>query len=193
MRKLSSGADLERYRSELVAKTVPQLPTLVISAGTCGALASELAIGDLVVPETVLTPTRVPRATGPLPGLESSGTLLTLGRIAASPAAKARLHEATGAVAVDMESATILDWARARGITAGVVRAVSDTAAQSLPADLTAAVYPDGRVRRLRALLAILRRRGALADALALRRATEAALDTVARSLELVLGGAAVA
>ena len=88
-----------------------------------------------------------------------------------------------GAFACDMESAVILEWARARGIPAAVIRAVSDTAERGVPADLAAVVEPDGRVRTMRAVRAVLARPRAFADALTLRNGTHAALRTVAHAL----------
>jgi nucleoside phosphorylase len=158
-------------------------PTLVVSAGACGALAPDLAEGDLVVPETVLAPDGTRLATAPLAALERRGLLLTVAEVAATATAKARLWVETGARAVDMESAPILAWARAEGVPAAVVRAVSDTAAHGVPADLAGLVAPDGRVSPRRALRVMLSRPGALGDALALRRGTTTALTTVASAL----------
>ena len=164
-----------------------RLPALVISAGACGALASELVEGALVVPETLVTEEgeRMPMA--PLPGLDAAGTLLGVRRVLTSAADKARAWMETGAVACDMESATIGAWARERGLAAAVVRGVSDTADHGVPADLAAAVGEDGRVRGVAAVRAALGRRGALRDALALRRGTNAALTTVAAALARIV------
>src|SRR5438874_1481297 len=158
-------------------------PAFVVSAGVCGALSPDLAEGDLVVPETVLGPTGARYATAEVAGLRRAGVLATVDEVLATPAAKARLWVEAGALACDMESAAILEWARSRGMPAAVVRAVSDTAERGVPADLAAVVEPDGRVRTLRAVRAVLARPRAFADALALRSGTHVALRTVARAL----------
>jgi adenosylhomocysteine nucleosidase len=158
-------------------------PTLVVSAGACGALAPDLASGDLVVPETVIAPTGARHPTDSGPGLIRAGALLTVAALVETSAEKARLWVATGALAVDMESATILAWARARGLPAVVVRGVADTARQTVPADLAALVEPGGGVRAGRALRVALGRPRAVADAVALGRGTAAALKTVAAAL----------
>jgi adenosylhomocysteine nucleosidase len=160
-----------------------QRPTVVISAGACGALAPELAEGALVVPEAVIMEDAARTATHRLRGLGAEGTLVTVTRVLTSAAEKARLWVETGAVACDMESALIVDWARAQGLAVAVIRGVSDTAGHGVPADLAAAVGEDGRVRSVTAVRAALSRRGALRDALALRRETNAALATVAAAL----------
>jgi adenosylhomocysteine nucleosidase len=163
-----------------------QPATLVISAGACGALAPELAEGALVVPEAVVTDDGRRLATAPLRGLDARGTLLDVTRVVSSGADKARLFMESGALACDMESAAILSWAAARNLPAAVIRGVSDTASAGVPADLAAAVGDDGRVRTVTAVRAALSRRGALRDALALRRGTNAALAAVAGALARV-------
>src|SRR2546428_1036805 len=125
-------------------------------------------------------------ATDALPGLARAGTLLTVADVVESPGAKSRLWMETGAAAVDMESAVIVAWARSRGIRAAVVRGVSDSATDAVPADLAALVDVGGRVRAGRAIRAALARPGALADAMHLGRGTAAALKTVAAALARV-------
>ncbi len=158
-------------------------PTLVVSAGVCGALAPELAVGALVVPETVLGPDGRRYATAAVAGARRHGTLLTTDRVLQDGAAKSRRWLETGALAVDMESAPILEWAAARGVPGLVVRAVSDPASRGVPADLARVVHADGRMRPLRAVTAMLARPGAFADAVALRAGTTSALKTVAAML----------
>jgi len=158
-------------------------PKLVISAGVCGALSPTLAMGALVVPERVLRDDGRDEPTTALPGLEARVALLNIAHVIASGADKARLWVETGAIACDMESAAVLAWARAQGVAAAVVRGVSDTAEHGVPADLAAVVAEDGHVRTVQAVRAALGRRGALREALALRRGTNAALATVAAAL----------
>lgn len=172
------GASLLDQRAGLLAP-----PALVVSAGVCGALAPELAVGALVVPESVLGPDGRRRPTATLGGLRRQGTLLSAGRVFEDAAAKARGWLETGALAVDMESAAILDWAAGRGWPGLVVRGVSDPASRGVPPDLARVVQDDGRVRPMRAVTAMLARPGAVADAVALRAGTTAALKTVAATL----------
>jgi len=158
-------------------------PALVVSAGACGALSPDLTEGDLVVPAIVVGPTGASYTTAEVGSLRRAGTLVTVGEVVATPDAKARLWVETSALACDMESAAILEWARARGIPAVVIRAVSDTAVRGVPADLAAVVESDGRVRTMRAVRAVLARPRAFVDALTLRSGTNAALKAVARAL----------
>lgn len=156
---------------------------LVVSAGACGALSPDLGEGQLVVPEAVAVPDGRRWTTATLPSLPRRGVLLSVDDVLESAPAKARLFMESGALAVDMESGPILAWAAARGVDAAVVRAVSDTAVRGVPADLAAAVAADGRVRPMRAVAAALARPRAVADAMALRAGTTAALRTVAAAL----------
>jgi adenosylhomocysteine nucleosidase len=172
---------------------------LVISAGVCGGLDPRLAAGDLVVPARVLdvggaalpvTPDAHASACALAgPGVET-GDLATATAVVATPAAKAALRAATGAAAVDMESAPIVAAARAAGTPTLVIRAVSDDAAASVPAALTALVSPEGRVLGGRALLLALTRPQTLPHALALRRGSRRAVAAVARVLAGLVSGA---
>lgn len=171
-------------RASFLEQRVTATPgTTVIAAGACGALAPELAAGALVVPEVVVDADGRRFATDALAPLARAGTLLTVSGIVATPGDKARLWMETGALAVDMESAIVIAWARARGLAAAAVRGVSDTATAAVPADLAAAVDPGGRLRTGQALRAALARPRAVADALTLKRGTDAALKNVAAAL----------
>ena len=169
-------------------------PSLVISAGVCGALSPALSQGDLVVPETVSDGRGTEWTTARIAGLERAGCLLSAEAVVEDAAAKARLWLETGALAVDLESGPIMAWAsRSRSsLSAAVVRGVSDTATDAVPSDLAAVVGQDGRTRPMRAVHAALARPSALADALALRRGLQAALTSVAAALGAMARAAAV-
>ncbi len=169
---------------------------LVISAGTCGALTSELEVGDLVLPESILglagerlnvTPGAHAAAVKLVPEAKT-GLLLTTSEVVASPEAKAECWRKTGASGVDMESAAILSWASSEGCPALVVRAVSDTADQSLPPALVGLVNAEGRLRTGRALALALTHPATIPQALILRRGAQQALKSVARLIATLVG-----
>jgi adenosylhomocysteine nucleosidase len=162
---------------------------LVVSAGTCGALAPHLVEGDLVVPETVLAPGGCGHGLPVPPGLSPAGTLLSVDRVVESAEGKARFWRETGALAVDMESAAVVQWATRLGLPAVVIRGVSDTAAHGVPAALADVVGVDGRVRLDRAVRALVAHPHILSRALALRRGTNAALRQVAGALRILASG----
>jgi adenosylhomocysteine nucleosidase len=113
------------------------------SFGIAGALRGDLPIG------TVIDATRVVDESGavlweggPLGvGPARTGTILGASRIVDDPAERARLHAATGADAVDMESGPL---ARS-GRLAGCIRAISDTPTRRL-GGVAKGARPNGEV-----------------------------------------------
>jgi len=163
---------------------------LVVSAGVCGGLDPALRVGDLVLPEAVInadglrlpiTGSEVQRAAAAGGGPARTGIMATANSSVATPEAKAALRAATGALAVDLESAAILEAAAAHGCSSLVVRAVSDDASETLPDELTRLMGADGRIR-CRGMFALVRPR-VLRRALQLQRSTRRALASVAGSL----------
>jgi adenosylhomocysteine nucleosidase len=169
---------------------------LVISAGVCGALDPRLRSGDLVIPERVIDQDGVTHAVAVrhrelLAGASPApwaGALYTAREVVATPGAKAALFARTGAVAVDMESAVVAARAARAGCQALVVRAVSDDAGHSMPAELARLVTPEGRLRVASALTLGVTRPAALAGALELGQRTRRALQVVARTLAAMIG-----
>jgi adenosylhomocysteine nucleosidase len=117
---------------------------LVLCIGTAGALSPELAPGDLVVPENVIRNgiayTNDPAwraivlaAVSNAPGAVSGGNLLTVDRAIARREDKAAARRESGAVAVDLESAAVLERAAARGVRALALRVVLDGANTDVP------------------------------------------------------------
>ena len=115
----------------------------LVSFGIAGALSGELAVG------TVIYATRVVDVGGavlwegePLGASPArTGTILGASRIVDDPAERARLHAATGADAVDMESGAL---ARS-GRLVGCLRAISDTPTHRL-GGVAQGATPDGGV-----------------------------------------------
>jgi DeoD family purine-nucleoside phosphorylase len=116
-----------------------------VRVGTCGALASDLGLGDLVVADAVLACDGASRALGADGRLEPDGALTAALREEA-PAARSGLVVSSdlfydpddsrvvawrdeGALAVEMEAATVLAVAALRGAAAACVLAVTDLVA----------------------------------------------------------------
>jgi hypothetical protein len=154
-----------------VANGVPE--GRVVSFGLCGAL------GDVRVGE-VLDATRVVDETGATlwegPGLGVRGareaTVLGTDVLVHDPRERARLREASGADAVDMESAAL---ARS-GRLAGVLRVVSDDTTSAIEG-VDTTVHPDGRTNVVGLLRWVATRRGdalrSMRDAVVALRALE--------------------
>src|SRR5258706_6636666 len=94
-----------------------------------------------------------------------------------------------GPLAWDRESAPLLEGGAARGWAGGVAGGLPARASRGAPADLAAVVEPDGRVRTARAVRVVLSRPRAIADAMALRSGTTAALKSVAAALAKLARG----
>ena len=185
---LGAALCAERWGDLLDGFAVP----LVVSAGVCGGLDPRLRPGDLVIPERVIGPTGDTQRIEPAyhrAAVVAGGTgtctapLVTTRKIVATPGDKAALFAASGAAAVDMESAVIVRRAAAAGFPALVVRGVSDAAEHSLPPELTRLVGPEGTLRLGRALALGVTRPATLPRAIELRRRTRRALAAVARVL----------
>jgi DeoD family purine-nucleoside phosphorylase len=117
----------------------------IVRVGTCGALASHLALGELIVADSVLAADGTSRALGANGALAPDAALRDALHAAAPGAAtglvvssdlfydpdEARAAEwiAQGALAVEMEAAALLAVAARHGVAAACVLAVSDLVA----------------------------------------------------------------
>lgn len=127
----------------------------VVSTGLCGALSDELEVGDIVVATAVNgSPVEVPRRMG---GKYLAGPILSVDHVAQTVAEKAALRR-TGAVAVEMEAAAVLERAKRWGVPFYCVRVVSDTSQEGFVLDLNAARDQAGRFQPRRIVAQALRR-----------------------------------
>jgi DeoD family purine-nucleoside phosphorylase len=114
---------------------------VAIRVGTCGAFVPELALGDLVVASAALAQDGTSRALG-ADGRAAADPQLTDALAAAAavrsqqivthdlfydPVDRVAEWTAAGAVAVEMEAATVFAVCAGRGVRAGCLLAVSDT------------------------------------------------------------------
>jgi hypothetical protein len=186
-----AASDLPRLAPALRALR----PGALLVTGLAGGCAPDVAPGDLVVATAVgpatggrwLTPdpalaARAGRALAAARLPHRSGLLLTVPAMVPSPAAKAECWRTHRALAVDMESARVLEWAAGAGLPALCVRAVADGPGESLPPALGRLLGPGGRVRP-RALLAGAVRPAVIGAALRLWRRSGRALDHLGRFL----------
>ncbi|WP_264299681.1 phosphorylase [Burkholderia sp. Z1] len=138
----------------------------IVSFGTAGGLAPDLAPGALVIANAIDGPFgRVETDTGwsarlvaalqdtPVWARVTRGTIAAVGAPVISEQEKASLHHAKGALAVDMESHIAAAFAAARGVPFAVCRAIVDPAWRTLPSAATAGLRDDGST----AILPILR------------------------------------
>ena len=131
------GFEAARRATEVLIQEAK--PTRVISVGFAGALSASLRVGDVVVPRTVIN-----SADGSRTEVGSGDGALVSAAAVAGNHQKARLANAYGAIAVDMEAAAVAQGALARGVEFAAIKAISDTADFEMPA-LDQFVTSDGR------------------------------------------------
>lgn len=167
-------------------------PTLLVAAGFCGGLVDSLRPGDViwandVIADPPLTPVRHSAAAGQFaPSVCRRGTVVSVSRLVAAPADKQALAGRTGALAVDMESATAGQWAADHGVPFACVRSVSDDAAAELSPELVR-LLSAGHVSALRAAIALLWQPRLCREFLRLARDTRRAADALAAALDQLL------
>jgi nucleoside phosphorylase len=127
----------------------------LVSFGLAGALRDGLAVGDVLDATRVVGEDGTVLWEGPGLGVGRAATILGADELVHDPAERTRLHAASGADAVDMESGVL---ARS-GRLAGVVRAVSDDVRSAIEG-VDGTVHPDGRTNAVGLVRWVATRRG---------------------------------
>jgi adenosylhomocysteine nucleosidase len=144
----------------------------LVSFGLAGALSGDLHVGDVLDARRVVDESGSVLWEGPGLGVGRDATILGSDALIHDPAERARLHAASGADAVDMESGVL---ARS-GRLAGVLRVVSDDAA-SVIEGVDSTVHADGRTNVAGLVKWVAAKRGdavrSLRDAMTALRALE--------------------
>jgi hopanoid-associated phosphorylase len=183
----SSGRLRERLESALAGARG------VISIGIAGALAPQLRPGDVVVAAAVVARGEYlagdskwsARLIAHLPGAvlaPISGT----NALVATAAEKARLFDATGAYATDMESHIAAEIAQSRGLPFAGLRIVADAATSDLPACASVALTPDGKVNLPAVLGSVVKRPGQIPQIMRMARESNAAFAALFRCRALL-------
>ncbi|MTJ83337.1 MAG: nucleoside phosphorylase [Telmatospirillum sp.] len=158
----------------------------LISFGIAGGLDPALRPGALIIPDRVMTavgtveadPEWRHRLRALLPGA-LPGAILGADDIAAPAEGKARLFHATGALAVDLESASVALACRDAGRPYAVIRTVADPADRDLPSLVADALTPDGRPQPMKVAAGLLRRPFELPALIAVGRDSGKALSAL--------------
>jgi adenosylhomocysteine nucleosidase len=165
----------------------------LVSWGCAAALSPKLKTGDLCLPARVVDgrarqwPAAAAWHRRARHALEDTGEVCTeplfsADRPAASTADKHDLAAASGAVAVDMESAAVASVASEFGLPFIAVRAIADPADMPLPAAVIRAADATGAVRRSALLVDLLSHPGEIASVVRLAWQFRAALRTLTRA-----------
>lgn len=144
VRVIPGGGDQQRLEAEL-DQAAPEAAG-IISIGIAGALASGLRPGDWVVADAVGEVPADPGWTARLAEALSArrGSIVGADAMVAEAAGKAALHQATGALAVDMESHVAARVAQRHGLPFAAARVISDAADRTLPRAARVGMRPDG-------------------------------------------------
>jgi adenosylhomocysteine nucleosidase len=164
----------------------------LVSFGIAGGLDPALVAGTVVLADGVLVPAggRFPTDTSwrthfqdLLQGHVATATGAIVGSdvVIEGVAGKRRLHEDTGAVAVDMESHAVALVAKEAGVPFLVLRAISDPAGGTIPPAAMAGVDAKGGSRSWAVLVKLLGRPRDLPALLRLRRDSATAKATLRR------------
>jgi adenosylhomocysteine nucleosidase len=172
----------------LAASLLSEGAEALVSFGIAGALAAPLHPGTLLLPHAVVEEdgtrhavdaawrARVAQALA-VRGLQSDGRdLLGADNAVASATGKAGLFEATGAIAVDLESHLVARAAARAGRPFLVLRAIADPAMRSLPPAAVNGLDADGKPALGRILVSVARHPGQIAALLQLAGDTRRAL-----------------
>jgi adenosylhomocysteine nucleosidase len=184
---------------QATADLLDRLPVArLLITGIAGAVTPSLAAGAVVLAKEVCGSDG--RAFRPAPALLAWAAaaaetvvarVVTADAIADSRAQKARIgarYSGDGSpTVVDLESAPCADAASARAVPWLVLRAVSDTADQELPALLNRCRDDGGAVRRGRVLAAMLRQPAAVPVLLELRRRARGCAEALLPRIERLL------
>jgi adenosylhomocysteine nucleosidase len=141
-----------------------QKPDLIISSGFAGALRDPLRPGDIIVPRKVRTLNNDANADADSifcqravrQGALGVETLITVDRVVHTASEKGRL--AFFGEAVDMESAIIMSAFAAAAVPAITIRVISDAPDEDLPIDFDRCLTPQGGVKPLSLVNAIVSR-----------------------------------
>ena len=150
VKALAGGGDEARLAA-LIDQALTDKTRGVISFGIAGALQPGLVAGTCVIGMAVVGggqwyPADEPwadRLQAALPDAKR-GAVIGSSKAVADVGRKTKLHETTGALAVDMESQVVARIAKGRGLPFAVLRVVADAAEQRLPPAAVNGMKPDG-------------------------------------------------
>ncbi|MEE9423356.1 MAG: phosphorylase [Methylococcales bacterium] len=171
--------------------------TVLISWGCAGALDPELSAGDFILPSQVCDENNTAidtskRWNNQLQTLLSAAKTIHSGLLVQAPSMitstrqKQSLFKTTTAIAVDMESYSIANYARENDLPFIACRAIADSAQTELPQPVIDAMDQQGRINNRKVLLNTLLRPWAIASLIRLGlhfSKAQATLSSVAERL----------
>jgi nucleoside phosphorylase len=151
----------------------------IIMAGLAGALDPTLKVGDVVVDQSSTW----------------RGSKVALKKVwfhsvdhaVVTPEEKAELFGQTGSAIVEMENTAVKKAAKAYGIPFLGIRAISDTASESINPAVLDFVDPYGRVRMKSLVGGVARHPSLIKELRRLSRSSRVALDALAKAMHEIL------
>lgn len=190
-----AGADAHRAR--VLARELAEAGCVALASfGLAGGLDPALRSGDVVLADRMAGDDAILQTDGAWHARarillkEEAG--VTVGLLAGAdatvgtPENKRRLHEKTGASAVDMESPAVAATARQFDLPFLAIRVIADTADGRVPAWLSGVIDEVGAVRTGAFCAGLLKRPGDLADIARLASANRRALASLRRVATLL-------
>lgn len=149
----------DRAARQLIAMGADRL----ISWGCAAALAPQLNPGDLVIASQAISEQQIAFNTDSgwaakmqrlLPATLPivNGSLAESSRIVATSTDKKRIHQQTGAVALDMESAAVIRAAEQANLPCLIIRAIADPITMDLPQAVAQSLNDQGQVELMKLL-----------------------------------------
>ncbi len=186
-RAIASGGDPARLESELTG-ALADGAAAVLSFGLAAGLEPLRAAGTLLVPAEIVSGTETwrtdPLWSNRLRQVLGGGDPRPLAGVDAPlirPADKAQFHQATGAVAADMESHCVARLALRAGRPFAALRVISDPAEQGLPPAAVVGMKADGRIALGAVLASLLRHPHQLPELARIARDARSAMSVLAR------------
>jgi adenosylhomocysteine nucleosidase len=160
----------------------------IVSFGVAGGLDPSLAAGQLLLPSAIITSDNAMVETdgawrraviAALPSPPPSTVHFGVDRPVTKPQEKARLLKEYGTHAVDMESHVIAHYAKSRGLPCLIVRAVADTADDTIPDAALAGVDDHGTIVPLQVVRRLVPHPTQLPSLMRLAKDSKAAMQTL--------------
>jgi nucleoside phosphorylase len=159
-------------------------PKRVWMVGIAGGLDPALPVGEVVVPHRLIDERGDEIAIHPSDTLfqpTSVVSMLQVDRVILTSQEKARLHQQSGAAAVDMESLAVARACQESNIPMQVIRFISDTAHDSMPPEIVGLVSEEGNPQFFTALMRIFKRPRLLTELLAIERSNKVVMAAMTK------------
>lgn len=151
---VAHGAGPKRAAAAVDAAVAGFRADALISMGFCGALDERLEIADVIAATAIIGSPAVCSPCTPAP--RASGPICSIDHVAGTAAEKRQLR-ASGAIAVEMESAGVAERAASLRLPLYVIKAVTDLAGETMANDFNAALRFDGHFDTIKVFTGSLR------------------------------------